>query len=170
MKIRDFTHIETIYRKKVKTVVIKIEPTYIMLPDIELQTVGSPSDVYAILQVIFANLDDDQEHLVLLVLNIMGDITGYKLIASGGQDRAIIDSKTLFRNALLLGASKIILAHNHPSGRIDPSEADLLITAKVVEAGRTLDIEVLDHIIYAAQGFTSIRRVAPFVFALEDQT
>ena len=47
-------------------------------------------------------------------------------------------------------------------------KADLLITAKVVEAGRTLDIEMLDHIIYAAQGFTSIRRVAPFVFALEE--
>lgn len=152
------------------TVAFKIASAYVMSPDAELQTVGNPSDVYAILQEIFVGLDDDQEHLVLLVLNAMGSITGYKLVSSGGQDRAIIDSKVLFRNALLLGASKIILAQNHPSGRVDPSEEDLLVTAKVVEAGRTLDIEVLDHIIYAAQGFTSIRRVAPFVFALEDQT
>lgn len=125
--------------------------------------------MYEVLQAIFASLDDDQEHLILLVLNAMGDITGYKLISSGGQDRAIIDSKVLFRNALLLGASKIILSHNHPSGRLEPSEEDLLITVKVVEAGAVLDIEVVDHIIYTVAGYTSIRRAAPFIFSLDDK-
>ncbi|MEZ4870620.1 MAG: JAB domain-containing protein [Caldilineaceae bacterium] len=167
-KFKNLTDIETIYRKSVKTIVLKVKRPYVRSPYLELETVSNPVDVYQVLQAIFAGLDEDQEHLILLVLNFMGEITGYKLVSSGGQDRAIIDTKVLFRNALLLGASKIILAHNHPSGRIDPSKEDLSVTAKVVEAGSTLDIEVLDHIIYASQGFTSIRQLVPEIFTLEE--
>ena len=163
-KIKNFTHIETIYKKRIKTIALKIKLDYVASPDMQLQTIGSPQDVYEVLQAIFASLDDDQEHVVLLVLNVMGDITGYKLISSGGQDRAIIDTKVLFRNALLLGASKIILSHNHPSGQLEASEEDLLMTVKVIEAGYVLDIDVVDHIIVAGDGYMSIREAAPFLW------
>ena len=55
------------------------------------------------MRAIYDTLDDDQEHLILLILNLAREITGYKLISSGGQERTLIDSKVLFRNALLLG-------------------------------------------------------------------
>lgn len=168
-KIKNLTHVDTIYRKSVQTIVLKVKRPYVRTPDLELLTVSNPIDVYAVLRVIFDGLSEDQEHLVLLVLNFAGEITGYKLVASGGQDRAVVDIRVLFRNALLLGASKIILAHNHPTGRIEPSQEDLLVTAKIVEAGQTLEIEVLDHIIYAAEGFTSIRKVAPSIFGIKEQ-
>lgn len=64
---------------------------------------------------------------------------------------------------------RIILAHNHPSGQLEPSEEDLLVTLKMVEAGRTLDIEVVDHIIYTANGYSSIRELAPSIFVLESE-
>ena len=168
-RLLDFTQIETIYEANLNTIRLKIAPQFVASPDAQPYIAHGPAAVYEVLRVIFAALDDDQEHLVLLVLNQVYDITGYKLISSGGQDRAVIDAKVLFRNALLLGASSIILAHNHPSGRLDPSEEDLLITTKLVEAGRILDIEVLDHVIYTAKGYTSLKKVAPFVFSLKTQ-
>jgi DNA repair protein RadC len=163
-KMQNLTGVETIYQKSIRTVRLKIHRDYIASPDIELQTVSKPYDVYAVLRAIFATLDDDQEHLVLLILNQAQEITGYKLISSGGQERALIDCKILFRNALLLGASSIILAHNHPTGKLEPSEYDIAMTEKVVEGGRILDVEVLDHIIYTVHSYTSLRKVVPSIF------
>ena len=164
LHIKDFTNVETIYKKNIRTVRLKIHRDYIASPDLELQTAGTPYDVYEVLKAIFATLDDDQEHLVLLILNQARDITGYKLISSGGQERGLIDCKILFRNALLLGASSIILAHNHPSGKLEPSEEDIAITEKVVVGGKILDIEVLDHIIYTPNGYTSLKKTIPSIF------
>jgi len=75
----------------------------------------------------------------------------------------------LFRNALLLGASSVILAHNHPSGLLEPSAEDIAMTAAIAQGGALLDIEVLDHLIYTAHGYTSIRQVAPQVFETDSQ-
>jgi DNA repair protein RadC len=163
-KMHDFTGVETIYQKKVTTVRLKIERDYLASPDVELETVNRPYDVYAVLRAIYDTLDDDQEHVVLLVLNLAGEITGYKLISSGGQAHTLIDGKVLFRNALLLGANSIILAHNHPGGQLEPSEYDIEMTEKVIRAGKALDVEVLDHIIYTARGYTSLRETAPAIF------
>lgn len=164
-QIQDLTNVETIYYIKIKTLKLKIRRDYIMLPHIELQTASTPFDVYQVLHVIFQTLDDDQEHLILLILNAAQEIRGYKVIASGSQDHVLVDTKVLFRNALLLGASGIILAHNHPSDQLEPSTHDLEVTKTVVEGGRTLDIDVFDHIIYTRNGYTSLRNVAPVLFA-----
>ncbi len=163
-KMHDFTGVETIYRKNVTTVRLKIHRDYLASPDVELETITKPYDVYAVLRAIYDTLDDDQEHLVLLVLNLAREITGYKLISSGGQERTLIDCKVLFRNALLLGASGIIVAHNHPTGKLDPSEYDVEMTVKVVGLGKALDMEVLDHIIYTTRGYTSLRETIPAIF------
>ncbi len=132
--------------------------------DVDIQTVGEPVDVWEILQVIYAKLDDDQEHLVLLILNISNEVTGYKLISSGSQDKSLVDPRILFRNALLLGAAKIILAHNHPSGQLKASKPDLVVTRRIVEAGEILNIEVIDHIIYTPKGFHSMKAEHPDLF------
>ena len=167
-KMHDFTRVETIYRKKLKTVRLKIQRDYTASPHIKLHTVTTPYDVHEVLKAIYATLDDDQEHVVLLILNAAQEITGYKLIASGGQEYALTDAKILFRNALLLGASGIIMAHNHPTGELDPSEYDIEITKKMVAGGQTLDIEVVDHIIYTAHGYASLRKVVPAIFEDEE--
>ncbi len=162
--IRDFTGIETIYQTSIRTVRIKIRRDYIASPDTRLDTIRQPDDVYTILQAVFATLDDDQEHLIILVLNRAQEVTGYKLIASGGQGHALIDCKIVFRNALLMGASGIILAHNHPGGNLEPSVYDIDMTRKVVHAGSVVDIEVIDHLIYTMHGYTSLRASIPSLF------
>jgi len=108
---------------------------------------NSAKQAYEIARVIFNDLDDDQEHMILLALDTSNQIKGYKVIASGGQASADPDMRVIFRNALLLGAFSIILAHNHPSGETIPSEEDRTFTGKVKEAGELIGINVLDHLI-----------------------
>ena len=163
--IHDFTHVETIYNQELHTIRVKLKRNYIASDEVALQTIRRPYDVYQILKTIFATLDEDREHLILLILDLGQNIQGYKVITSGGQNYAIIDLKVIFRNALLLGASGIILAHNHPSGKRSFSDPDLDLTEKVVQTGQLLEIEVLDHIIYTPDdGYTSLKEVAPFIF------
>jgi DNA repair protein RadC len=110
------------------------------------------------LKSIYRQLDDDQEHMVMLVLNVSNEVTGFKVIASGTQTSGPADAKIIFRNALMLGATKIVLAHNHPSGNLKPSEADIRFTKKLIEAGKALEIPVVDHFIVSHKGYVSMRK------------
>jgi DNA repair protein RadC len=77
-------------------------------------------------------------------------VRGYKVVATGGQAATTVDAKTLFRDALLLGAAAVVLAHNHPSGDPTPSRDDLRLTRQLTEAGKLLDIRVHDHLVLGA--------------------
>ena len=81
---------------------------------------------------------------------------GYAQISSGGLTGTVCDPKIIFQYALQTNASGIILAHNHPSGNLQPSQADIQITEKVREAGKLLDIALLDHLILTGEGFYSL--------------
>jgi DNA repair protein RadC len=81
--------------------------------------IGSPENALAFLRPIYADLDGDREHFVFLALDTQNGVRGYKVVATGGQAASVVDAKTLFRDALLLGAAAIVIAHNHPSG--DPT-------------------------------------------------
>ena len=155
--MKNFSNTATIYTKSLRTITLKIRQDFIADPDANLPPADSPIDVYEILKAIFNQLDDDQEHLVLLVLNLSQEVTGYKVISSGNERTSLANGKTIFRNALLLGATYIVLAHNHPSGKLKPSNADIRFTNKMIEAGKTLDIPVLDHIILTHKGYISLR-------------
>jgi len=73
----------------------------------------------------------------------------------GGTSGTIVDPKVVFIAALKMNASHIILVHNHPSGNLKPSHADLELTRKLREAGKYLDLEVIDHIILTKEGYRS---------------
>ena len=105
------------------------------------------ADAVAVLRPIFAGLDADQEHIVLLTLNNAMRVTGFKVIASGSMTASLIDPKIIFRTALLLGATRIMIAHNHPSSDTMPSSADASITRRIAEVGKALDMPLEDHII-----------------------
>jgi DNA repair protein RadC len=67
----------------------------------------------------------------------------------------VADPRLIFMTALKVAACNLILCHNHPSGNLKPSEADIELTRKIVDAGRLLDIRVLDHVIVTAEGYYS---------------
>lgn len=100
--------------------------------------------------VLYPILNDLQhEEFWILLLNRANRIIQSINISKGGVAGTVVDAKIIFKKALEHGASSIILAHNHPSGNAQPSQADIDITKKLKTAGKTLDISVLDHLIIA---------------------
>lgn len=117
-----------------------------------VRSVKSPADVNAVLRPIFADLDSDQEHFVLLVLNNQHRITGFKVISSGAMDASLLDMRLIFRAALALGGTALAIAHNHPGGDPTPSEEDALVTRRLSQACEMMDYQLLDHLIVTADG------------------
>ncbi len=159
------TDVETVYVKRLRTVRVRLRRSFVASEDVEITTVRSIGEMANVVQAIFAGLDDDQEHFVVIILNAASDVTGFKLVASGAQDHVFVDSKLVFRSALLLGAHYIVVAHNHPSGSSEPSKHDWELTRKLVEAGKVLDINVVDHVVVSARGTRSMWLECPEVFA-----
>lgn len=92
------------------------------------------------------------EQFKILLLNQKNSVLGIAEISSGGMASTIIDPRIVLQHALKSHSVGLILAHNHPSCNPTPSEADVAITKKLAEAGRVMDIAVLDHIILCGDG------------------
>ena len=90
---------------------------------------------------------EHREEFKILLLNRANKVLGLSEISKGGISGTVVDSRMIFQTALKANAIAVILCHNHPSGNLMPSEADLQITKKLKEGGKLLDISVLDHII-----------------------
>jgi DNA repair protein RadC len=88
-----------------------------------------------------------QEHFIVLALNTKNVIVGHSVVSCGLVDRAPVAVRECFRPAILHNAAKVILAHNHPSGDVTPSSADIRTTQTLREAGELIGIEVVDHIV-----------------------
>jgi len=101
--------------------------------------------------------DMRQEHFLVLYLNQSNHALKVECISNGGTTNVIADPKIIFKNALNLNATCIVLGHNHPSGNPRPSEDDRQLTKKLVAAGKLLDIAVIDHIIIGNERYYSFR-------------
>lgn len=95
------------------------------------------------------------EEFRVIYLNRANKIIGERQISVGGVTGTVADPKIIFRKAIELLACSIILAHNHPSGNLTPSKADIDLTKKMKEAGKLMEIDVIDHIIVADNGYYS---------------
>ena len=91
-----------------------------------------------------------QEQFGVLWLNAINKVIGYEIVSRGTSNMTIVDVRDVFRSAIAGGAHKIILFHNHPSDNTKPSQDDMLITKKMWDAGRLLEIPVYDHIIFGS--------------------
>ncbi|MBA4852715.1 RadC family protein [Emticicia sp. BO119] len=100
-------------------------------------------------------LDLSHEQFWVLLLNRASEIIRPFQISIGGVAGTVADPKIIFKSAIEYLASAIILVHNHPSGNLTPSQADLDLTKRVKEAGRLLDIPILDHLIFGDNGYFS---------------
>lgn len=101
--------------------------------------------------------DPRQEHFLVMYLNQGNHMLKVECVSNGGTTNVIADPKVIFKNALTLNATCIVLGHNHPSGNPRPSEEDRLLTKKLVAAGKLLDINVIDHIIIGNERYYSFR-------------
>lgn len=105
----------------------------------------------------------DCECLVVLLLNTRRRIKGHQLVSIGTLDTILVHPREVFRLAIIAGGvSALIVMHNHPSGDVTPSEADIRVTRDLLRAGQLVKIELLDHIIVAVDRHFSLREAGYF--------
>jgi len=97
------------------------------------------------------------ECMVVLMLNTRRRIKGHYLVSIGTLDTLLVHPREIFRIAIMVSASAIILANNHPSGDPMPSEADIRVTRELIRAGQLLTLEVLDHVVIGNPHHSSLR-------------
>jgi DNA repair protein RadC len=121
----------------------------------EHQQIVSPNDAAALLQPFMAHLD--HEELRVLVLDTKNRVVANILLYQGTVNSSVLRASEIFRQAVVRNCPGIIVAHNHPSSDPTPSPEDIEVTKQLLEAGRLLDIELLDHIILGNPRFTSLK-------------
>lgn len=117
------------------------------------QYLRKSQDAYKVMIPILMDLPTEQFWVIMLTRN--NKVLHKRCVSQGGFSGTIADPKVIFKRALEDMANGIILVHNHPSGNKKPSSADLRLTKKIVEAGKLLEIPVLDHIIFTDEDFYS---------------
>ncbi len=102
--------------------------------------------------------DRPTEHFLALYLNTRNHLLRQEVVAIGGLNASAVQPRDVLAPALRLGAAAVIVAHNHPSGDVQPSEEDLHVTRQLQAAGRLLGVEVLDHLVLAPRRYLSLRQ------------
>lgn len=116
---------------------------------------SSATSVKVFKKYIGKNLIQTQEHFSIMFLNNANKCIGVYMMSSGGYTAVVADVRIILGAALRLAATGIILCHNHPSGNLQPSQADLTFTQKIKIAAQQMDIRVIDHIIVTDNGYYS---------------
>lgn len=113
-------------------------------------------------QAVFEKVGDlitlHQEHFVVLFLDTKNRMIGRKTIFVGSLNATIVHPREVFRAAIENSAASIICAHNHPSGDPAPSQEDISITRRLIEAGELVGIGVLDHVVVGKEGYVSLKQ------------
>ncbi len=115
--------------------------------------ITSSDDIYRIMRP--EMMDLPHEEFWSIMINNAGKVITKELIGRGGITQTAVDVRLVMRAALMARASAIIVCHNHPSGNITPSNDDIRLTASIAEAGKVLNIKLLDHVIVASNGYYS---------------
>lgn len=121
--------------------------------------IHTAKDVYDYYHYLFAH--EVQELFIVLYLNIHNEVIEHKILFKGSSTQSIIDIRSIYREALLVSAVKIICMHNHPSGDITPSKEDIMATEKIKASGALLSIQLLDHIIIGTSSYYSFLESHP---------
>jgi DNA repair protein RadC len=116
-------------------------------------TIVSSKDAYNIMRRLLVDLNHEEFWIILVGRS--QKVLAKELISKGGLSATVVDPKVIFGMALQHQSTGIIMVHNHPSGSLKPSQEDINLTKKLSEAGKLLDIKVLDHLIISDNGFYS---------------
>ena len=140
MKKQSITSIKKGMSSYIREVVVQYKPL-----NTEKIQVNQPYNVSMFIQRTIGN--DCRENFILLCIDNKNTIVGYSLISIGTVSEAVVHPREVFIPAIMTKASGVIVAHNHPSGTMEPSRQDIETTKRLVEAGKILGIPVVDHII-----------------------
>lgn len=119
----------------------------------EIVKLGSSKSVFQLMQPLIGHLD--HEEFWLLMMNNANRLKQKWRLSKGGITATLVDVRLIYKKALEIGATGLILCHNHPSGNLRPSRSDIALTKKVIKGGNILDINVLDHVIITEHSYYS---------------
>jgi len=115
--------------------------------------ITSPQEVYDNFCFLFEG--EVRERFIVFWLSSSNVVTGFEVITEGLLNSSLVHPREVYRGAIVSTCANIILAHNHPSGNLEPSSEDISITKQLVEAGKIIGITIFDHLIFGDGGFTS---------------
>lgn len=121
--------------------------------------VRQSSDVFRLVRGDLEGLD--REVFMVLTLNARNQVTAREVVSMGSLDASIAHPREIFKSSVKKSAAAIVLVHNHPSGDPNPSQEDLDVTRRLIDAGRIMGIYVLDHVVVARGSYVSIRELCP---------
>ena len=119
----------------------------------EAVKINSAYSAYLVLRPMF--LDLRHEEFYALFLNKANQVLEKRQLSVGGTSGTVVDSKIIFKAGIDCGASAMILAHNHPSGALRPSQEDIKLTKRLVQCGEIMEMSILDHLIITDNGYFS---------------
>ena len=148
LSLADFKKVKGIGEKKAVTIVAALEigKRRQLSQALERPRISNSKSAYEILVTYFLDIVVEQFYVMYLSNN--NAVLAVEKMSEGGMTATMVDARVIFKRALEInGATKIVLAHNHPSGNLTPSQADKLLTQRMKEAGKFLEFELLDHVI-----------------------
>lgn len=134
----------------------------IKIPEKQKIKILNSDDVFEIMQKVLRRenkIDRDKEHFWIIGLNVKSKILFIELVSMGSVKSSTVEPMNVFRVAVLKGATQAIFVHNHPSGEISPSEDDKDLTDRLIQVGRILAINVIDHLIITLKSYLSFKDI-----------
>ena len=156
LEMKDLLEIKGLGKTKAGQILASIELGRRFLKDKKFELVLSPEDVWKEMKDL---RDSKKEHLVIFYLDMQNQIIKREIISIGTLNESLIHPREVFEPAVRYSTAQIIIAHNHPSGNLEPSKEDIAVSKRLIDAGNLLGIEVLDHIIVSKSGSKSMKEL-----------
>ena len=155
--LEEFEQVKGVGEAKAITVMAAIElgRRVTTLAPVERPIIRTPDDVAALLMPRFRY--ETKESFIAILLSTKNHVLKTPVISVGSLNASIVHPRELFREAINASAAAVIIVHNHPSGDPTPSPEDIELTRRMVEAGKLLDISVLDHVVVGEDSFASLK-------------
>ncbi len=141
-------------RRHLKYIIPEIRLALIKEPGVNAQSISCPQDLHKFVEPL---QHYSEEHFIAFNLDVKNQVIGYQLVSHGTLSASLVHPREVFKGALMSNAHAIIVAHNHPTGSLEPSKEDIDVTKTLIRAGELLGVKVLDHIIVSSNGLSSIR-------------
>lgn len=158
LTVQEFMHIKGIKTAKATTLIAAIElGRRLSKPTTEIKPkITSPYDVYYMLSPDLRHLD--QEHFIVLYLNVKSELIKEETIYIGTLNQMVIHPRDILKKAIQYMAAAMLFVHNHPSGNAEPSKADIQTTNQLIRAAEIMGIDVIDHLVLGKDEFYSIKQ------------
>jgi DNA repair protein RadC len=127
--------------------------------DFDCKNINDPDALFSLFQKFFEMSEEAEEIVVMICFDVKNKPIGIFEVSRGTLSSAQLHPREIFKRAILCNASCIALAHNHPSGDPTPSNKDIQITKRIVDSGKILGIDVLDHLIIADYNYNSFKKL-----------